>query len=74
MKERVHLAPSETVLINGATGTSGRLAVRIAKHLGTGRVIAMGRYAELLDYDQATHILSLQEDATGTSPTPPVGG
>ena len=34
LKERARLAPGETVLVNGATGTSGRLAVQIAKYLG----------------------------------------
>jgi len=47
-KERAKLKPGETVLINGATGTSGRLAVQIAKHLGAGKVIATGRNVEAL--------------------------
>ncbi len=37
------LAPGETVLVLGATGTVGRLAVQMAKLLGAGRVIAAGR-------------------------------
>jgi NADPH:quinone reductase-like Zn-dependent oxidoreductase len=41
--ERAVLKPGETVLINGATGSAGRLAVQIAKHLGAGKVIATGR-------------------------------
>ena len=41
--ERARLRPGETVLINGATGASGRLAVQIARHLGAKRVIATGR-------------------------------
>ncbi len=41
--ERAQLQRNETVLINGATGTSGRLAVQIAKHLGAKKVIATGR-------------------------------
>ncbi|KQR78698.1 alcohol dehydrogenase [Burkholderia sp. Leaf177] len=41
--ERGGFAAGETLLINGATGTSGRLAVRIAKHLGAGKIIATGR-------------------------------
>jgi NADPH:quinone reductase-like Zn-dependent oxidoreductase len=41
--ERAVLKPGETVLVNGATGTAGRLAVQIAKHLGAGKVIATGR-------------------------------
>lgn len=46
--ERARLKPGETVLVNGATGTSGRLAVRIARHLGAGKVIATGRNAQVL--------------------------
>lgn len=42
------LKPGETVLINGATGTAGRLAIQIAKHLGAKKVIATGRNAEAL--------------------------
>jgi NADPH:quinone reductase-like Zn-dependent oxidoreductase len=41
--KRAHVQPGETVLINGATGTAGRLAVQLAKHLGAGKVIATGR-------------------------------
>lgn len=46
--ERAKLRPSETVLVNGATGAAGRLAVQIAKHLGAKKVIATGRNAEAL--------------------------
>jgi NADPH:quinone reductase-like Zn-dependent oxidoreductase len=46
--ERARLKPGETVLVNGATGTAGRLAVQIAKHLGARKVIATGRNAEVL--------------------------
>jgi NADPH:quinone reductase-like Zn-dependent oxidoreductase len=48
LKERARLAPGETVLVNGATGTSGRLAVQIAKYLGAKKVIATGRNAAAL--------------------------
>lgn len=40
---RAQLKPGETVLINGATGIAGRLAVQLAKHLGAAKVIATGR-------------------------------
>src|SRR5579871_3111679 len=40
LTERAHLRAGETVLVNGATGASGTLAVKIARHLGAGRVIA----------------------------------
>src|SRR5271156_6894564 len=48
MKERAKLAAGETVLVNGATGTAGRLAVRIAKYMGAKKVIATGRNVEAL--------------------------
>ena len=41
--ERAHLKPGETVLVNGATGTAGRIAVQLARHLGAARIIATGR-------------------------------
>jgi NADPH:quinone reductase-like Zn-dependent oxidoreductase len=47
-KERAKLKAGETVLVNGATGTAGRLAVQIAKHLGAKKVIATGRNTEAL--------------------------
>ncbi|NQX13240.1 zinc-binding alcohol dehydrogenase family protein [Microbacteriaceae bacterium VKM Ac-2855] len=45
---RAQLRPGQTVLVLGATGASGSLAVQIALHLGAGRVIAAGRNAEVL--------------------------
>jgi NADPH:quinone reductase-like Zn-dependent oxidoreductase len=46
--ERARLKPGETVLVNGASGTAGRLAVQIAKHLGAKKVIATARNADAL--------------------------
>ena len=46
--ERARLKVDETVLVNGATGTAGRLAVQIAKYLGARKVIATGRNADAL--------------------------
>jgi len=48
LRTRAILEPGETVLINGATGTTGQIAVQIAKHLGAGRVIATGRSSDAL--------------------------
>src|SRR3984885_10078249 len=45
---RAQLAAGETVLILGATGVTGKLAVQTAKLLGAGRVIAAGRNEEVL--------------------------
>jgi len=49
LKERARLEAGENVLINGATGVSGRLAVQIAKHMGAKKVIATGRNAQALE-------------------------
>ena len=43
--ERARLVAGESVLINGATGTSGRLAIQIAKHFGAKRIVVTGRTA-----------------------------
>jgi NADPH:quinone reductase-like Zn-dependent oxidoreductase len=40
---RARFLRGENVLVNGATGTAGRLAIQIAKHLGAGRIVATGR-------------------------------
>jgi len=45
---RAKLAAGENVLILGATGVTGRLAVRMAKLLGAARVVAAGRNQEAL--------------------------
>jgi len=49
LRERARLARGEVVLVNGATGTAGRLAVQIAKHMGAKKVIATGRNREALE-------------------------
>jgi NADPH:quinone reductase-like Zn-dependent oxidoreductase len=41
--ERARLQRGETVLVNGATSSAGRIAVQLAKHLGAAKVIGTGR-------------------------------
>jgi len=43
LKHTAKIEKGETVLINGATGVSGRMAIQIAKLLGAGRVTGTGR-------------------------------
>ena len=56
--ERARLQPGETVLVHGATGTAGRLAVQLAKYLGAGKVIATGR-----NESELQQLLALGADA-----------
>jgi NADPH2:quinone reductase len=46
---RAKLAHGENVLILGATGVTGKLAVKIAKRLGAARVVAAGRNQQTLE-------------------------
>ena len=48
LAHRAKLAPGETVLILGATGVTGQLALQIAKLLGAKRVIGAGRNERML--------------------------
>jgi len=43
MEWRAAVRPGETVLVLGATGFAGTVAVQAARHLGAGKVIAAGR-------------------------------
>jgi NADPH:quinone reductase-like Zn-dependent oxidoreductase len=43
LRRRVPLQPGQSVLVLGATGNAGAMAVQVAKHLGAGRVVGAGR-------------------------------
>jgi|SRR5580658_680254 len=49
LSHRANLAQGEKVLILGATGVTGKLAVQIAKQLGAAKVIAAGRNPQQLE-------------------------
>ena len=48
LRRRVPLKPGQSVLVLGATGNAGRMAVQVAKRLGAGTVIGAGRDPERL--------------------------
>ena len=45
---RAKIKSGDVVLINGATGVTGQLAVQVAKHFGASKVIATGRNKQAL--------------------------
>lgn len=49
LRYRAKTKPGEVVLINGATGVTGQLAVQLAKHDGASKVIATGRNETVLN-------------------------
>lgn len=59
LKRRINFEPGQSVLILGGTGSAGRLAIQIAKHLGAGVVIAAGR-----DSDKLATLTALGADHT----------
>ncbi|MEV4145900.1 zinc-binding alcohol dehydrogenase family protein [Amycolatopsis sp. NPDC049691] len=61
LRRRIGFAAGQDVLVLGATGNAGRLAVQVAKHLGAGRVIAAGRDPEKLAGVHADDALTFGE-------------
>ena len=53
MHDRTRVTPEDVVLVLGATGTSGYVAVQVAKSLGAKRVVAAGRRRAGLDRAEA---------------------
>jgi NADPH:quinone reductase-like Zn-dependent oxidoreductase len=43
LRFKAEIKPGDVVLINGATGFTGRVAVQIAKYYGAKKVIVTGR-------------------------------
>lgn len=48
LRFRAAMKAGETVLINGATGFTGKMAVQIAKHYGAKKIIVTGRNEQIL--------------------------
>ncbi|PXY47245.1 quinone oxidoreductase family protein [Flavobacterium hydrophilum] len=49
LRFRAGIKPGETVLINGATGFTGQMAVQIAKYCGAKKIIVTGRNKKTLE-------------------------
>jgi NADPH:quinone reductase-like Zn-dependent oxidoreductase len=65
LQDRAALATGETVLILGATGVAGQLAIQAARHLGAKRIIAAGRNVEAISAANVDAVIPLgqPEDA-----------
>lgn len=49
LRFRANIQKGETVLINGATGVTGKIAVQLAKYYGAAKVVVTGRNEETLN-------------------------
>jgi NADPH:quinone reductase-like Zn-dependent oxidoreductase len=65
IKTAAGFVPGETVLVQGATGVAGRLAVKVARLLGAGRIVATGR-----DDDQLREVQAMGADAVINTAVP----
>ena len=65
LRRRVAFQPGQSVLVLGATGNAGQMAVQIARHLGAARIVAAGRDPRRLDLLPdlgATSVVSMAGD------------
>jgi NADPH:quinone reductase-like Zn-dependent oxidoreductase len=70
LRRRVPLQPGQSVLVLGATGNAGGMAVQVAKHLGAAKVVGagrnLGRLAELPAIG-ADEVVALVDDPAATA-------
>jgi NADPH:quinone reductase-like Zn-dependent oxidoreductase len=70
LRRRVPLEPGQSVLVLGATGNAGGMAIQVAKHLGASRVVGAGRNTERLAElfaIGADEVVALVDDASVTA-------
>jgi NADPH:quinone reductase-like Zn-dependent oxidoreductase len=72
LRLRVPIEPGQSVLVLGATGNAGAMAVEVAKRLGAGRVVGAGRDLDRLSAVAAAGAddvvpLTADDEATGTA-------
>jgi NADPH:quinone reductase-like Zn-dependent oxidoreductase len=70
LRRRVPLRPGQSVLVLGATGNAGTMAVQVASRLGAGRVVGAGRNPERLAALAAVgadEVVALDDDPGATA-------
>lgn len=70
LRAQVPFSPGQSVLVLGATGNAGSMAVKVARHLTAGRVIAAGRNIarlEALLHAGADEVVLLTSDSEASS-------
>jgi len=65
LKERARVEAGETVLIMGATGVAGQMAIQVARRLGAKRVVGVGRNVDAIAAADVDGLIALgaPEDA-----------
>ncbi len=69
LRRRVPIEPGQSVLVLGATGNAGTMAIQVAKRLGAGRVVGAGRDLDrlgTLTAFGADQIVPLADDSDAT--------
>jgi NADPH:quinone reductase-like Zn-dependent oxidoreductase len=61
IKERAGLRQGENVLILGATGVAGQLAIQVARYLGAAYIVAAGRNLDALASEKLDAVVSLSQ-------------
>lgn len=61
LQERARLAAGETVLVLGATGVAGQLAIQVARQQGAKRVIGAGRNVDAIASADVDGVIALGE-------------
>ena len=72
LRRRVPIEPGQSVLVLGATGNAGTMAVQVATRLGAGRVVGAGRDLSRLGAVAsagADEVVQLTDDAEATART-----
>ncbi|RDI49956.1 quinone oxidoreductase family protein [Nocardia mexicana] len=69
LRTRVPFEPGKSVLVLGATGNAGSMAVQVARHLGADKIVAAGRNRDRLDElkSHADEVVALTAEQDRTS-------